>query len=45
MRVDPKSQYNQNIVSCKKLQRLPGNTNGGRPDNGLSMQVDPVSVQ
>ena len=27
----------KNIVSGKKLQRLLGNTNGGRPDNGVSV--------
>ena len=27
----------KNIASGKKLQRLLGNTNGGRPDNGVSV--------
>ena len=27
----------KNIASGKKLQRLLGNTNGGRPDNGVSI--------
>ena len=26
----------KNIANGKKLQRLLGNTNGGRPDNGVS---------
>ena len=33
----PSSLQVKNIASGKKLQRLLGNTNGGRPDNGVSV--------